>query len=93
LTLNDHNFDIPANSPKERGKETWKQAYVVWHGQLTGDTSIFGINVTCACVIWLLSLYKLSFFKWTAINILFLLCCYDQSFGVSIQEMKFLSEI
>jgi hypothetical protein len=22
LTLNDHNFDIPANSPKERGKET-----------------------------------------------------------------------
>lgn len=63
LTLNDHNFEIPTSSLKERGKETWKQAYVVRHGQLTGDTSIFGMNVTCACVIWLLPVYKLPFFK------------------------------
>jgi hypothetical protein len=63
LKLNGHNFEISVTSPKERGMETWKQAHVVRHGQLTGDTNVFGMNVTFACVIWLLSQYKLSFFK------------------------------
>jgi hypothetical protein len=55
--LSDHNFEIPTTSLKERWKETWKQAYMVWCHK-TGGTSIFGMNVTCACVIWLLSLCK-----------------------------------